>query len=76
MLNETAENKEKSVQLRAYSASETRSARMVRTQMLTPEQPRPCNARPKRRSPNVLVGAPVHIAEPMVIITIVAWRVR
>ena len=72
------ETNAKTVQFLAYSFKLTRSARTVRTQMLIPAAPTPCRARPNRSSGKAVVGAAVHRAEPMVMMTIavcrVAWR--
>jgi hypothetical protein len=75
MLNPTPATRAKIVQFTANSESETPSARMVRTEILTPAAPTPCNARPRRRTLNVEVGEPVQMAEPTTMVKMAAWRV-
>lgn len=43
--------------------------------MLIPAQPTPWMARPRRRTPKAVMGAPVQMAEPMIVTIREAWRV-
>jgi hypothetical protein len=63
------------LQFLAYSASETRSLKMVRMQMLMPAAPTPCRARPSSRTGKAFVGAAVHSAEPTVMMPRAVWSV-
>lgn len=64
ILKPIADTTLKRVQLKAYSSRLTRSARIVRTQILMPATPMPWMARPSRRTEYLEVGEPVQMAEP------------
>lgn len=70
--NATPEMRTKIVQFCANCSRDTLSAKMVRIEMLTPEHPIPCMARPRRNTGNEDVGAPVQMADPTIMMMIAA----